>query len=148
MIWPKRARLVRARRKGGRGEHGFTLIETVIALVIMMVVMLAAASLFAYSVYNNTAGSDRAQTLALAQQSLETLRSYKFAKTGTDSRLNAGTYTQTARYGGANRLYTIDWTIEDTTQTIKTITLSVTANGASRGPAARVSIVTQRARAE
>src|ERR687886_797777 len=103
MIWPERARATSARRKRGEGESGFTLIETMIALVIMMIVMLGAASLFAYSVYNNTAGSDRAQAVALAQQSMEALRSRKFTKSGTDAELSAGAHPPiTANYGGAN----------------------------------------------
>ena len=150
MIRPERARAIRARRKSGKGERGFTLIETVIALVIMMVVMLAAASLFAFSVYNNTSGSDRAQSVALAQQSLETLRSLQFTKNGTDPRLDAGPHTQPVSYGGDNRSYTIAWTVVDNhpNPTVKTITLTVTPNGATRGPSTGITVVTQRARSE
>jgi Tfp pilus assembly protein PilV len=157
MIWPKRARATCARRKIKEGERGFTLIETTIALLIMMVVMLGAASLFAFSVYNNTSGADRAQTLAVAQQTLETLRNARFSTAGTDPILNAGTTTQTnAMRGGPTgqgaRPYTIVSTIVDTTPTIKTITVSVTPTGAgpswATGSAARVTIVTQRAQSD
>ncbi len=135
-----------------RGERGFTLAETAVAFLIMMVVLLGVASVFAYAVYNNTSGADRTQTLALAQQSLETLRSYKFTTDEEDPRLQPGKYTQTARYGGSNREYTIDWEIIKTTDTVKTITLKVTPAGAGpswgSGAAASVTIVTQRARAD
>jgi type II secretory pathway pseudopilin PulG len=53
---------------------GFTLIETTIAMVVMMVVGLGATSLFLYAIRNNSGGEDRSQALAIAQQRLETLR--------------------------------------------------------------------------
>ncbi|HEX8847392.1 MAG TPA: prepilin-type N-terminal cleavage/methylation domain-containing protein [Pyrinomonadaceae bacterium] len=158
MNWPKRALAqVPARRKSDEGERGFTLIETTIALVIMMIAMLGAASLFAFSVYNNTSGADRTQTLAVAQQTLETLRQARFSTAGTDPILNAGTTTQTdAMRGGLTgqgaRPYTIVSTIVDTTPTIKTITVRVTPTGAgpgwATGPAASVTVVTQRAQSD
>lgn len=141
-----------ALRRNGRGERGFTLAETAVAFLIMMIVLLGVASVFAYAVYNNTSGADRTQTLALAQQSLETLRSYRYSSAGEDPRLKKGAYTQTARYGGSNRLYQIDWTIDDTTGTVKTITVKVTPVGAGpswgSGAAASVTIVTQRAKSD
>lgn len=134
------------------GERGFTLVETAVAFLIMMVVLLGVASAFAYAVYNNTSGADRTQTLALAQQSLETLRGCEFSSEAVDDRLKKGDYKQTARYGGSNREYMIEWKIEDTTATVKTITLKVTPLGAGAawgsGNAASVTIVTQRAKSE
>ncbi|MDT5063026.1 MAG: hypothetical protein QOH63_3485 [Acidobacteriota bacterium] len=153
----KRAGAPRARLKSERGERGFTLIETAIALVIMMIVLLGSASLFAFSIFNNTSGSDRAQTLAVAQQTLETLRNAQFSSAATDSSLSAGTITQSnVMRGGLNnsgaRPYTIASTVVDTTPTIKTITVTVTPTGAgpawARGTAASVTITTQRARSD
>jgi Tfp pilus assembly protein PilV len=54
--------------------RGFTLIETTIAMVVMMVVGLGATSLFLYSIRSNSGGEDRSQALAIAQQQLEQLR--------------------------------------------------------------------------
>ena len=137
------------------GERGFTLIETVIALVVMMIVMLAAASVFAYAVYHNSTGVDRAQTLAVAQESMEILRSAAFSKSRVDAILQAGTQTQTGvPRGGTNgvRYYDITWTIVDTTPTVKTITVKVTPTGAGMaggsGSAASLTIMTQRAKAD
>jgi Tfp pilus assembly protein PilV len=153
----KRERAPGVRLKRAEGERGFTLVETTIALVIMMIVMLASASLFAFSIFNNTSGSDRAQTLAVVQQTLETLRNAEFSSAGTASSLTAGTTTQNnVMRGGLNgsgaRPYTIVSTVVDTTPTIKTITVSVMPTGAgpawATGPAARVTITTQRAKAD
>jgi Tfp pilus assembly protein PilV len=141
-----------ASRRGRRGERGFTLAETAVAFLIMMIVLLGVASVFAYAVYNNSSGADRTQALALAQQSLETLRSYEYSSHTTDARLVAGAYTQSAHYGGSNRLYQIDWTIADTTTTVKTITVKVTPVAAgpswASGSATGVTIVTQRAKSD
>lgn len=157
MNWLRKTFASHAQLKRDVGERGFTLIETTIALLIMMIVMLGAASLFAFSVYNNSSGADRTQTLAVAQQTLETMRNAQFSSTATDSILTAGTVTQTnVMRGGLNgsgaRPYTIVSTVADTTPTIKTITVSVTPTGAgpawATGPAARVTITTQRARSD
>ena len=156
MNWRKKAGAGRAEPGRAEGERGFTLIETTIALVVMMIVMLGAASLFAFSVYNNSSGADRTQTLAVAQQTLEALRSAKFTAKATDPVLSAGTVTQNVTRGGYNgsgaRPYTIVSTIVDTTPTIKTITVKVTPTGAgpswATGPAASVTIVTQRAQTD
>jgi Tfp pilus assembly protein PilV len=133
---------------GNAGERGFTLIETTIALVVMMIVMLAAASLFAYAVYHNSSGVDRAQTLAVAQESMERFRSAAFSKSKIDAILSQGRQTQTGvARGGTNgvRYYDIMWIIEDTTPTVKTITVQVTPTGAGMGGATPpLTIMTQR----
>lgn len=146
-----------AARERERGQRGFTLAETAVAFLIMMIVLLGVASLFAFAVFNNASGADRAQTLAVAQQTLETLRSARFSNMATDDILKAGTTTQdNVLRGGPSgkgaRPYTIVSEIQDTTPTLKTITVSVTPTGGgpawATGPAARVTIVTQRAKSE
>ncbi|HEX7998939.1 MAG TPA: prepilin-type N-terminal cleavage/methylation domain-containing protein [Pyrinomonadaceae bacterium] len=152
-------------------ERGFTLIETSIALVVMMVMALGAASLFAFSVYNNSGGSDRAQTLALAQQALERLRHAKFSVTGTDAILNAGTQTEFVRRGGQNPLdpqdptgrnYRVVSTIDDnpatpgvdvnTLTTLKSVTVTVTPLGAGQswatGAGGAVTVMTLRSKTD
>lgn len=142
---------------GAEAERGFTLIETTIALLVMMIVMLGVASVFAFAVFNNSNGADRAQTLAVAQQRLETLRNLKFSETATDTDLTAGDHTLTVKRGQgdeAGRKYKIDWNVADNpTKTLKTITVNVTPITA--GPAwasvsswATVTIITQRARTD
>lgn len=139
------------------GEHGFTLIETTIGLVIMMIVALGSATLFAYSVRNNSGGNDRAQALAIAQQALETLRNARYTMTVTDPLLQATSATPppltVVRDG---RPYTVTARIDDvpppagsTVSTMKTITISVTPQRASSVWSGNtVTIVTQRARSD
>ena len=77
-------------------ERGFTLIETSIAMVVMMVAGLAVSSLFVFSMQNNVGGNERALAMAVAQQQLEQLRSVTFA----DATLNVGTTNSTVTSGG------------------------------------------------
>ena len=146
-----------AKQKRGRDERGFTLIETTIALLVMMIVMLGVASVFAFAVYNNSNGADRAQTLAVAQQSLEALRNLEYSEAATHKDLKAGPHTVTVKRGqpgNAGRDYQVDWTVDDNpSDTLKTITLSVTPITA--GPSwttapswATVTITTQRAKTD
>jgi type II secretory pathway pseudopilin PulG len=55
-------------------NQGFTLIETTVAMLVMMIVGLSATSLFLYSVRNNSGASQRSVAMAVAQQRLEVLR--------------------------------------------------------------------------
>ena len=106
-------------------ERGFTLIETSIALVVMMVVGLGAASLFFYSIKNNTSAADRELSMAVAQQRMEQLRNVEF----DDASLSATTGTREnpdPTLGG--RSYKVVKTVvfsPTTSPTTKTITIQV-----------------------
>jgi len=106
-------------------EEGFTLLETSIALIVMMVVTLATGSLFVYAVNYNSGSGDRSAALAIAQQRLERLRRTPF----NDALLTTPTTTETATNAG--RSYTVVTTICSTSScggsdTLKIITISVT----------------------
>jgi len=110
-----------------KNERGFTLIETSIALVVLMVVALSMSSLFMYSFQNNVGGNDRALAMAVAQRQLEELRSVNF----DDGTMAAGTTTlPTVTMAGRN--YSVVRTITDETNSdatlkhLKKITISVT----------------------
>jgi Tfp pilus assembly protein PilV len=65
------------------GEGGFTLLETVIAMCVMMIAGLGIVSLFVFATKYNSGASDRARSLALAQERMERLRSTPYANLGT-----------------------------------------------------------------
>src|SRR5437660_3765413 len=71
----------------GRGDRaraaGFTILETVVALLIMMVVGFGAVSLFVFSMNYNSGAADRARALALAQQRMEILRGTDYSNLST-----------------------------------------------------------------
>jgi Tfp pilus assembly protein PilV len=109
-------------------EHGFTLIETTIAMMIMMVAGLGVLSLFTYSIGYNSGANDRAVAISIAQQQIEQLRSAQFTDpvlnvtAGTvlvpDTVSNGRTYRVTRTVVGSNN---------DTggNPTLKTITVRV-----------------------
>lgn len=127
-----------------KGQRGFTLLETSIASVVMMVGALAISSLFVFSTQNNVGGGERALAMAVAQQQLEQIRSVDFE----DSSLSVGTTTTTVRNGERN--YTVIRVVADETNAnnsakqLRRITLTVTPQVAgadwTRSPVVLVSM--------
>jgi Tfp pilus assembly protein PilV len=60
------------------GEVGFSLVEAVIALVILTVVILGVFAAFTFATRYNTGNNTRSQSLSVLQQEIESLRSAKF----------------------------------------------------------------------
>ena len=106
---------------------GFSLLETVISLLLMTVVGLGATSLFFFAVRNSVSASDREMAMAVAQQRMEQLRNDTFSSTNlaqTSSTPSPNTITR----GG--RAYAVTTTIADSnvvngSATTKTITVKV-----------------------
>jgi Tfp pilus assembly protein PilV len=132
-------------------ERGFTLIETAIALVVMMIVGLGAASLFFFAASNNMGANDRQLSMAVAQKRMEWLRSmplndttrdtaYAFPNGGLKATGDQGVSEITTSGGRPYRVTTIitdlDTDTEDTAvsndipPTVKVITIRVTPLGA------------------
>jgi Tfp pilus assembly protein PilE len=125
-----------------RGEQGFTLVETAMSMVIMMIVGLGAAALFAYSATNNTSGRDRQLSMAVAQQEMERLRGVSYANLSTAVTSGGGSPKTVT---SANRRYRVVTTVADTTASLKTVTIQVTPNGQAASANFRgVTLVTQR----
>jgi len=109
-----------------KGQSGFTLLETAIASVVMMVGALAVSSLFVFSTQNNIGGSERAMAMAVAQQQLEQIRSVSYE----DTTLDVGTVTSTVQ--SAEQNYTVERTVAQETnedgspKQLKKITIRVT----------------------
>ncbi len=106
-------------------EQGFTLLETCIALVVMMIVGLAAAGGFVFAIRYNSAAADRAASMSMAQTQIEKFRVISF----TDAALNAGTTTFTVA-DASGRTFTVTTTVINKTvvsgkTTIKSISVQV-----------------------
>ena len=148
-------------RQSGGDQWGFTLLEAVIALLIMLIVALGSASLFSFSIYNNSGGTDRATSLAVAQQALERLRSAQFNSSTTDTVLNGGTTVQ-AGIVRDGRQSTLTVAIDDNPSTqaidvntatnLKGITVTVVPQSIGRGWAfgagGTITLITQRSRSD
>ena len=117
-------------------QQGFTLLETCIALVVMMVATLGVAGLFTYAISYNSGATDRALALAIAQQRME--------------RLRKAPVTDTSLTTNASHSFQVVTTICDTsgcggTTTLKMITVQVTPLGAAQWASGPVTTVSQRA---
>ncbi len=126
------------------GERGFTILETSIAMVVMMVASLGAVSVFAYSIGNNASAKDRELAMSVAQQQLEQLRNVAFTNENLAATSTAG---RKAEITSADRHYTAVTTITDSDfvngqPTLKTIVIRVTPVGSTLGS---VTLVTRRA---
>ncbi len=131
-------------RKSKQNERGFTLLETSIALCIMLVVTLATGSLFVYAINYNSGAADRSAALAIAQQRLERLRKSSF----TDALLTTPSTTETVLNAG--RQYSVQTTICSTSDcggsaTLKLITVSVRPQAATQWANGPVTLLSQRA---
>ena len=107
------------------GASGFSLLETVISLLLMTVVGLGAASLFFFAVRNSVSAGDREMAMAVAQQRMEQLRNDSFTSANLTATAGA---TSTVSRGG--REYSVTTVIEDSnvvngSATTKKITIKV-----------------------
>ena len=108
-----------------RNEEGFTLIETAIALVVMMIGALAITTLFTFAISYNSDAADRAVALAVAQRQMERLRTLSFS----DAAFTDGSTSQAVTQN--DRSYTVTTTIGGSA-TLKTINIQVVPLGAIR----------------
>jgi len=111
---------VKVRRSGTKhaAAQGFTLLETTIALLVMMFVALGVCALFTYSINYNSGANDRAAALAVAQQQLEQLRSLPFdhallAQTPNNGATATTICDASAPCYNGTRAYTVDKLIVD-----------------------------------
>jgi len=85
-----------ANKRSLHSEHGFTLLETAIALIVMTILALAASSLFVYAIKYNSGANERALSLAIAQRRMEVMRKAGFS----DAALTPGTFNESYINGG------------------------------------------------
>jgi Tfp pilus assembly protein PilV len=124
-------------------QKGFTLLETSIALVVMMVGGLGIAAVFSYAIRNNTGSRDRVASLAVAQQQMERLRNLPFDDAGLTA---TATNPAAVTVASAGRNYAVRTTITNTATTVKTIVIQVTPQTPTSPWALNsVQIVSQRA---
>ena len=131
---------VKVKTTNKKGERGFSLVETSISMVVMMVAGLAVSSLFAFSMQNNVGGNERALAMAVAQQQLEQLRSVSFE----DSTMSVGTTSTTISNGDHNysvvKAITNETNANGSAKELRKITITVTPLGGSHATWTRTSI--------
>ena len=133
---------MRSNEVSGRGERGFTLVETAIAMIVLMVAGLAATSLFVYATKFNVGAHDRAVAQSIAQKQMESLRKTAYGD------IAASNTTVTS----AGRNFTVDVAVCNDgtaacggTTDIKRLTVTVTPANAGNAWARRpVTLITLR----
>ena len=108
--------------KNHKHAHGFTLIETCIAMVIKMIVVCGVLPLGVYALKYNSAASIRAGAVTTAQRKLEQLRAGSFTSCISSSEVVTMGPTESTSY-------TVDVTVTDVTTTLKNIRITVTPSG-------------------
>ena len=105
-------------------DRGFTLIETCIAMVILMVVVCGVLPLGFYALKYNSAAAIRAGAVMAAQRKLEQIRAGSFTSCVSSSEVVSVGPTD-------SQSYTVDVTVTDVTTTLKSITITITPQGRS-----------------
>jgi len=123
--------------KGSKGQQGFTLIETAVSMVVMMIVGLGAASLFVFALGTNNSARDRELSMAVAQQQMERLRNTKFASLEATVMATGGANKTVTSGGRSYRVVTsvVETVAGDASQMTITVEVSPTTantNGLTR----------------
>jgi prepilin-type N-terminal cleavage/methylation domain-containing protein len=106
----------------GLRARGFTLIEVLVAMFLLLVGLVAAAPLFVYAMQGNASGADLGSVGAIAVERLERLRAepYALLVAGGSLTTDVTGYTDNSEPG-----YRIRWEIVDNATPTKTKTLSL-----------------------
>ncbi|HEX8354561.1 MAG TPA: hypothetical protein VF611_16770 [Pyrinomonadaceae bacterium] len=138
------------RALAARADSGFTILETVIALFIAMVIGFGAISLFLFSTSFNAGASDRARALALAQQLMEDYRAEAYTSLVNGTTNTSVDLGSTAAGKSDRRTFAVTKKIEDGATTDPTgrqkkITVTVTPAVNGRWTGGGVTLVMLRA---
>jgi type IV pilus modification protein PilV len=121
---------------------GFTLLEVMIALVILSIGLLGLGALQLVAVRSNSFSSEMTYATMIAQQQVEALKTLPF----TDGLLMAATSANPHTAMGSSKgvQYTISWTVTDNTPAtdMKTINVKVQWQSQRQGKASDASTVT------
>lgn len=107
-----------------KDERGFTLIETCIAMVMLLVVVCGVLPLGIYALKYNSAAAIRAGAVMAAQRKLEQLRADAFTSCVSSSEVVTVGPTD-------SQTYTVEVTVTNVTTTLKNIRITVTPQGRS-----------------
>ena len=94
-------------------QAGFSLIEVVIAIVVMTVMLLGTLSVFTYAVQYNRGNNLRSQALTVLQQEAEIYRSSKFTPALTDAALLGGTKANKTVAAADGTVFTVSTTVDN-----------------------------------
>jgi prepilin-type N-terminal cleavage/methylation domain-containing protein len=127
-----------------KNEDGFSLIEVIIAMVVLLVALLGVFLTFTYAVNYNAGNNSRSQALSILQQEVEQLRSAKFTPGVTDTTLTGGTKNPKIITSADGSRFRVQITVDDdpatknvievdNARTLKEITVTVTSESPTPG---------------
>jgi hypothetical protein len=127
-----------------RDSGGFSLVEALVALLLLTLGLLATAPMFVYASKVTASGADMGRVGSIDVRRLEILRASGF------SSLTAGgslTSNVTGYFDTSVPQYTVRWTVADnaTPPTVKTVTVRVLDTRTIVGAAKEITLVTLRA---
>ncbi|MEW6298697.1 MAG: type II secretion system protein [Thermodesulfobacteriota bacterium] len=102
-----------------RGSAGFTLIEVLVAMVIFAIATTAIASLMFHSTTYLAKSNERSQAIAIAQQTIEDLRTMDYTEMESGS--------TTVDWKGQSAFFTVSWDVnaDDPEPGMATVAVSV-----------------------
>lgn len=117
-------------------QSGFSLIEAVMAIVILLITLLGVFSVFTYAIVYNTGNNTRSQSLSVLQREIELVRSAKFTPAGTDDSITGGWKAPKHITSGDGSSYKVQIVVDDdpltagnqidTSKSLKEITITIT----------------------
>ena len=126
-----------------RSQSGFSLVEVLVALVLLGFGLLAVAPLFVYATRETAASSDYGTAGSLAVRRMELLRTTPFKSLTAGGSLTSNT---TGFYDTTDARSTVRWTVTDnaTPATIKTVVVRAISMRQPEGPAKVVELTYKR----
>jgi Tfp pilus assembly protein PilV len=128
----------------GNSKTGFTLIEVLIAGMLMIILCIGLLTVTSQAIKLNRGNNIRIQAQSALQAEAEYYRSLKFVPVGSDLGLNANTYTRPVRTTADNSNFAVSVVVinknlvngsasNDSTVTLKEITITATPQVAQTG---------------
>jgi len=132
------------KRIAGNERAGFTLIEVMVAGMLMIILAVGLLTVTSHAVMLNRGNNIRIQAQSALQAEAEYYRSLRFVPVGSDTALNANTYTRPNRVTADNSSFALSVQIinknlvngsasNDSTATLKEITITATPAIAQTG---------------
>lgn len=125
------------------GESGFSLVEVMIAMVVLLIGLLGLSLTYTSAVKYNAGNNLRLQSLAVLQQEVEQMRSAKFTPTATDAILLGGIKNVKTVATADGNTFQVQTVVDDdpftadvqtnTSKTLKEITITVSSENQSQG---------------
>jgi len=125
--------------QGDPPDAGFTLVEVLIAMVILSAGIIAVTNLFVVASGANTVGNATTTAAAIASQHMDTLKAAPY----TDASLVAGTYNDVSDVSGVGRVVTT-WEVVDAGVNTKFIRVRSEVQGGLAGARSRAEFTTFR----